>query len=835
MNTCYSILIYEREANKSTYENIMSYISKGTKVYYLTESCIEEFKDMSEQMQINRLEKLKRDYLLSMNYDISLSMQFGDYLRFEDGKISDNIRSELLQENFNLEQYDIEHLDQNLHIIVKAGAGTGKTKTMIDRSIFLRHKGYSSFRNMIMITFTNKAAIQMKNKLSERLEAYYEITHNYEYLKWLDELSDMRIQTIHSFAKEFIEKFGDIIEIDRNSKIKSLKYEKYKIVEELVDKYRVIYKDNYYKFRYIPQYKLIKAILYIENYIMVRGIDIIHEEEKLEWGIDDSNFNHLLSYLLLNLCKEVKEFKEKNRYIELNDLVITLKEFVDQGKIINKINTKYIMVDEFQDTDTTQVQFLIWFITNSNCKSFVVGDLKQSIYRFRGADYTAFSQYEEELVKQNGLKFMVKKTLRKNYRSDSRIIDKLNKFFQQILNSKENEEEIKHFTFNDDDKLEGMLKNNTNERVIKYFSQDENSIKDDDMEYIINLVKKNDVRNSKLTDREKIEDIAVLVRINRDLEYIVNKLEINGIQCKKEVSGSFYRSIAVREFYIMLKALLYPKVCMNQYAFINSSYGFGIDNNEVLDKFDVNSNYLHKIIETRDEYTKLEEYRNKIKIKPFMQVLNELVEYFEPHINFGIKKLRDIPYINKEEAIRKIRTSSTNYEMNLMHLFTILDANFSNIESNILDVEEFLRIMIQTNNIEDEKMLSFHDGKYDLTCMTVHKAKGLEFDHIVLPKTSNKFLHKSNNVNVFLTNNNKGKIEIAYSVDFDEFEVKNSIYTKNINKENSEIIAEEIRLLYVALTRAKKSIHINKSKIISNTGCMRSWMELLERGKLRDE
>jgi|GEM_PF-1443035 len=842
MSSIYSVLIYEREINGKTYENIVGYIKKGIKVYYLTESYEEDFMRGLAETQIEILVQFINNYLLSLNYYICLSMQVGNNFIFEDGNIPEEIKKEIQQENFNFEQYDIEHLNKDSHIIVKAGAGTGKTKTMIDRSMFLRHKGYSSFRNMAMITFTNKSAMQMKAKLSERLEAYYNITHDYKYLDWIDELSDMRVQTIHSFSKGFIEQFGDIIKIDRKSKIKSLKYEKYKILEELINEYRFAYFENYKEYRYIPQYKLIKAILKIENHLISRGIDIIGNENKLILGtvisIDkekDNKFSHLLDYLLSNLCKRIKVFKEKNSFIELNDLVANLRQFVDIEGITNEVNIKYIMVDEFQDTDTIQVQFIIWLIKNFGCKSFIVGDIKQSIYRFRGADYTAFRQFEDELESQNINSTIEKRRLKKNYRSDKKIIESLNEFFSNIANIS-NTEETKYFTFNGDDRLEGVIENSFSNDIINYFSKDENSIKDEIVEYILRLVEKNNIHNDNLRHGENQEEIVVLVRSNKDLEDIVNRIEEKGIVCKKEISGGFYRSVAVREFYVMLKALLYPKVYINQYAFINSSYGFGIDNDMIFDNFDVDSNYMKKIIENNEEYNKLKQYKEKLMREPFMIVLREITKDFEPHINYGIKKLRErIDIKNEEEAIKKIRTNSTNYEMNIMHLFTILDRNFSNTEASILDVEEFLQRMIQTENTEDEKMLSFDNGKYDLTCMTVHKAKGLEFDHVVIPKTNNGFLHNNKDVNIFLNINNNGEIKVGYSVKLEDVFIKNDIYTDNINEENKEIIAEEIRLLYVAVTRAKKSIHLNKSKLVNNSGKIHNWMELLERGNLKHE
>lgn len=832
-DSCYSVLIFQREVNKYTYKLIKKYISNGIKVYFLTESYEEELYNYLQEIQKKEIKYFIDLYLLSMNYYISLSGQFKDYFIVEDGKISENLREEFKWETFNIEQYDIEHLNEDKHIIVKAGAGTGKTKTMIDRTMYLRHKKLATFKEMVMITFTNKAANQMKQKLYERLEAYYDVTKNIKYLGWIDELASMRIQTIHSFAKNFIEHFGDKIEIDRKSKIKSIQYEKYKILENLIDKYRFKFRDKYQKFRYIPQYKLIKAILKIEQYLLSKGLDIISIKEKINYGVDDEEFNHILEFLLLNLCEKVKKYKDENNIIELNDLVTSLRKFISITNIQNEINIKYMMVDEFQDTDTIQVDFIIWLIENVSCKTFIVGDTKQSIYRFRGAEYTAFAQLEDKLKAIGEGKNISKKSLKKNYRSNGAIIEKLNNFFYNLSNLKTLREETKYFTFTDDDKLETVIPSSTTKAFISFFHTD---LRDERIDYIINEIKENKKRNDEREKGEANEVIAVLVRSNKDLEEIVRKLEAKGIICKKEVSGGFYRSIAVREFYIMLKALLFPKVYINQYAFISSSYGMGIDNNTILEQYSSSDNYLKKIIENREEYIKLQGFTDKIKHEPFMKVFYELISEFKPHVNYGIKILKNRDFEEKEdEVIKKIKTAVKNYEMNLMHLCTILDKKFTSVDSGIIDIIKFLERMIQTDDIENEKMLDFNneENKYDVICMTVHKSKGLEFDHIIIPKTNNSFLHNNNQVKIFL-NEDKKNYNIGYSVDLDDLHLQNDIYNTFISEENNEIIAEEIRLLYVALTRAKKTIHLNKNEIMNNSGIIHNWMDLLERGNLKD-
>lgn len=825
MKDIYSIFIYEKNFNKRSVYIIFNYIKKGIKVYYLTNSTELNYKDLISNEDHKIISSLKRNYMLSINFEVYLPINY-NYVEYEDGDIHNSIVDELKKSKFNFEQYKIEHLPLDNHVVVKAGAGTGKTKTMIDRSIFLRHKNYCSFKEMVMITFTNKSAIEMKSRLSNRLEEYYNITKNYKYLQWVDEISEMRIQTIHSFSKGFLEIFGDKIGIDRNSKIKSLIYERYKFIEDLINEYRFKSSENFKTFRYIPQYRLVKSIMKIENYIVTRGIDITTNFKDIDFGKDEFNFNDFLQFILLNLSNKVNKHKEENSVIEISDLVAKLREFVKLHKTLVDENIKYIMVDEFQDTDSVQVEFIIWLINNFKCKSFIVGDIKQSIYRFRGANYTAFKQFEEELKNVKIDNKIINCILSINYRSDYRLIDDLNNFFYNISNIYTERDEIKYFNFNENDKLKGSKKYNS-EKVLYKFNKNNDSIEDNIAVYIRNIA----------FNRNENEDIGVLVRTNKDLENIVERLELKGLVCKKEITGSFYRSIAIREFYIMLKALIYPKVALDQYALINSSYGFGIGNDVILNNFETTSNYLEKIILKHPIYLKLDYFRKRMISEPFLKVLKEIIEEFKPNINFAIKRLRErIGIISEEELLKRTKTIATNYQFNILHLFTILDRTFSGTDSNILNVLEFIGNRIQTDNTEDEKMLSFKDGKYDVQCMTIHKSKGLEFDHVVLPDTRKAFLNKgTDSIKLFAKIDEYKEIKIGYNIKLEELDIKNNIYDLEINEENREVIAEEIRLLYVALTRAKKAIHIYKNPLVSRGGEINNWMKLIERGQLFDE
>ncbi|MGD9678318.1 MAG: UvrD-helicase domain-containing protein [Vulcanibacillus sp.] len=831
----YSVLIYYRKCNKNAFNMIMDYVRQGVKVYFLTESLKDELENALELEEIKTLTKLISSSILSINYDVGISLQHNNLIIVEDGNISNELKEELkLDGNFNIEQYEIEHEKFDTNLVIKAGAGTGKTKTMIDRVLYLVLKGIAKFEDIVMITFTNKAANQMRDKLLSRLESYYQIVDNKyksKYLDLIDELAKMRIQTIHSFSKDIIEAFGIKLGISKDYKIRNLNYEKRKLLEDLINDYRFENGDLYDKYKYFPQYKLIDAIMEINNHLLNRGVDLNNNELILNWGVDEYHFYDFLGYLLNGLFQKIDEYKKTNSIIELYDLVNMLYKFINSNSDFTGLNINYLMIDEFQDTDVIQIEFVLWIMKQFNSIVFAVGDTKQGIYRFRGALETAFQQFKKELDDKLPGHNLKEYYLNKNYRSSQTIINELNYFFDRIVNINFDRNENKYFNFIKSDWLESTKKE-SKYPCIKFFSVENDQ--DNSINYICELVKKNNKRNYNLKENEKLEQIAVLVRTNKELEEVVEKLEKRNIVCNTEVSGSFYRSIAVREFYILIRALLFPKVMVDQYAFIQSSYGTGIDNNQILNNAKpTDQRYLNKILENNESYEKLNEYRQRIDNEPFHKIIKDIIDGYKPYINYGVKLAAERK--NEEDikiVIDKIKTKVINYKMNLSHLFYILDSRFSNIEMNVFDLEKFLRLMIQTNSSEDEKKIDAINNNYDITCMTVHKAKGLEFDHIVLPRTRHQFFNNKMDLHVFLNIKSISDVKVGYKFNMDELYISNDNYGENIYEEEREIIAEEIRLLYVALTRAKKYIHINKNEILSNTGTVKNWMELIERGGL---
>lgn len=137
---------------------------------------------------------------------------------------------------FNAEQYEIEHADASKNILIRAGAGTGKTYTMISRIGFLCRTQSCNVQDManriVMITFTNDAANQMKEKIKRYFNNFYLLTGNVDYLRFISLIDDMQISTIHAYAKHLIALLGMEMGYGIEVSVTSGEYRRKQIVAE---------------------------------------------------------------------------------------------------------------------------------------------------------------------------------------------------------------------------------------------------------------------------------------------------------------------------------------------------------------------------------------------------------------------------------------------------------------------------------------------------------------------------------------------------------------------------------------------------------------------------
>lgn len=805
MENYYSKIIYDNSKNIGIIKMILNDLRKGTKIYLFLNGdfhrYIEDIEEMDKKFLVFAVDKK----FLQVNDNLNLDKKYEIGIIACDKEIFDEeFYSQVCcikNSNFNNKQYEIIHDNIDVNTIVRAGAGTGKTTTMIERVLFIKHKYKElKLKDIILITFTNKACINMKKKLVEKIQNYYKLTKNSLYLNWLDEIMQMKILTIHKFAKELLKNNFEELEMPSNFNVTTLEYKRKKLYEEYIHKFRKNNYDVYKNFINIPQYEIISFINEFQEKFNNYSIDINNKLEQVI-GSDEYGFNKMLYYVLNNVNNELEIIKADNAAYEVKDLMIKLEKLNFQLETDMKF--RYVIVDEFQDSDDVQINFFKTLIKFLKCNFFVVGDEKQSIYRFRGAEYTAFNKLKENLEKYT-TNILKEYTMTRNYRTDSQLIKKINRTFIKA------NERVECFNYKESDYIYSSI--NINEYENLEFHDFSTSIS------ISNLLR--DILNSK----KKEESVVILVRSNNQLEKVKEICRYNKIPCDIETSGNFYRNEAVREFYILINVLIREDNKWN-YPFINSSYYNGnIDKSEILDRIshddDRMSIYLKGILENSN----INLYRERIKYESHIRLIEEIISQLRPEIIYYKKMCREFKEIKNGNQIAKMK--AIEYKINLMHCIFLIKQAFTDNDASLSKIEKYLRIQIETNSTENEKKIQEQNNNLMIKCMTVHKAKGLEFDRVIIPFTKHSFTVNNSEIDLIISRYFRSKIGYKFKLS-NSLEIKNDFYELLKEKEKEEKIGEEIRLLYVAMTRAKHKVYFHRDKIYDNSCKYNNWMNVV--------
>lgn len=206
LNPKYSIGVYYDELVEEDIEKVYSYLSRGIVVHLFLRGILKEELELNEY-DLNTF-KLPKDNNLLFVYEEETSLSSENIIIFVDNNILNKEAYKNITENreceFNKDQYEIITAPVDDNIIVTSGAGTGKTTTMINRLIYLRSvMSDFTFDQAALITFTNKASIEMKERLLEVLDKYFRVTNDIKYLDYMEEAAKGSISTIHKFAKKY--------------------------------------------------------------------------------------------------------------------------------------------------------------------------------------------------------------------------------------------------------------------------------------------------------------------------------------------------------------------------------------------------------------------------------------------------------------------------------------------------------------------------------------------------------------------------------------------------------------------------------------------------------
>ncbi|MBO8231329.1 AAA family ATPase [Prochlorococcus marinus str. MU1402] len=667
--------------------------------------------------------------------------------------------------NFLFKSLNNEQLQAVKHVygplLVVAGAGSGKTKALTHRIANLIENNSIDPYNILAVTFTNKAAKEMKARLEVLLAqelAFNQFGQPWTTLKEIDQnqlrtnvhqerLQDLWIGTFHSLFSRLLR-----YDIEKYTDPEGLKWTRQFSIYDETDSQtlvkEIISQDmNLDPKRYDP--KKIKRLISNAKNQCLNSNDLLAKA--------DNNFDKTVA----EAYKRYRISLSKNNSLDFDDLLLLPVFLLRQNDIVRDYwhkRFKHILVDEYQDTNRTQYE-LIKLITAGNTEPkkffswedrsiFVVGDADQSIYSFRAADFRILIGFQEDF--KNSLYDNTKSSLIKleeNYRSSSNILDAANSLIE-----------------NNSERIDKVLKA-TKEKgeLLKLLSCDDEI---SEAEAITNKIKLLNNNNQKPIWK----NFAILYRTRAQSRVLEESLVRWRIPYTIFGGLRFYDRREIKDAIAYLKVLVNSSDNVSLLRIINvPRRGIG---KTTIQKLNELSNRLNiPLWEVLNDKQSLEETigRSSKGINKFTKVMNDLLCYLE---NSGPAQLLQL-ILEKSGYLSDLLSSGTeeseDRRNNLQELINAATQYEEETESG--DVEGFLSTAALTTDNDTQK-----NNPNSVTLMTLHNSKGLEFQ------------------NVFITGLEQGLFPSHRSID------------------TPSLLEEERRLCYVGITRAKERVFLSHAR-----------------------
>ncbi|MFW5702818.1 MAG: ATP-dependent helicase [Candidatus Dojkabacteria bacterium] len=654
-------------------------------------------------------------------------------------------------------------------VMLVAGPGSGKTQVLARRIANIVEQTDTPAEAILALTFTEKAAYNMKKRLAAIMgpEGY-----------------KVNTTTFHSFANDVIQTYPEkflfaknLQQVDELSKLKLVQ----KAITECEPKRLTTLADPYYY-----QREIISQIANLKK-------EGINPEEYL--GIIEMHKDHFEANKSNNpkTGKLQKKWADYEKSIEKNEELLAIyrkyqNELLNEGlydyedmimfvantlssddDLKQELQEKYlfVLVDEYQDTNGAQNKILMQLTDYEQPNIFVVGDEDQSIYSFQGANLKNILEFKEVFPDAKVI------TTKYNYRSVQEILDLATGIIEK------NPERLGKF-FEDIDKqlVSAGAQKNAKIRVVHAADGYQ------EVEYIVSEI------NNLINSGEKAEEIAVLFHTHRDALDLIERLEKTDIPLQVKTKAEGVNSIAVKQMLAILNWLSDP---LDSTSLIEILH-FDIWNIPAIDLYKLlhlYGNSDEELIEIMmsENHLLISGIEDKKKLQEISQKLLELRKYAnnEKLSVFCIELINQLGILDKLQADGSIEKI---FQLRDLILF-IRSRESKNSEYSLTELREDIS-KLRENNLDFSRngVEEFVGG---VNLLTAHSAKGLEFKHVFLIRTTN---------GNWGNRRNRSLIKL---LDLKEPGIKD----KTIEKEAAE--NEERRLFFVALTRAKQSLTLSYS------------------------
>ena len=583
-------------------------------------------------------------------------------------------------------------------LLLLAGAGSGKTGVLMHRIAYLIEEKHVDPYNIMAITFTNKAAKEMKERIGKLIG---------------EEGNFVWVMTFHSSCVRFLRRFIDKIGFDNSFTIYDSDDQK-----TLMKK---IFKENDINTKVYKERAVLNIISSCKNELMSPAEFMKSAIDSYEKGI-------------ARLYEIYQSTLKKNNALDFDDLIYRSVElFENCPDVIDYYQNRfrYIMVDEYQDTNTAQFRF-IYLLAQKYKNICVVGDDDQSIYKFRGANIENILSFEDKF---EGVKVI---KLEQNYRSTGNILDAAN----------------------------AVIKNNRGRKDKSLWTEGETGA-NIELQQFANANAEADfiIKDIRAKANDNFKDFAVLYRTNAQSRLLEERCVALGVPYQLVGGVNFYQRKEIKDVLAYLKTIANGSDDIALLRIINvPKRGIGATTiSKVVDYANENGISLYDAMticenigigkssdKIKSFIAMIEEFRDKVAKKAnIAKMIEELLDetgYIQSLYDEG-----EIEGESRKENIEELVNKSVDYEDGELSLFL-------EEVSLVADIDRM-------------------DENADrITLMTLHGAKGLEFDTVYLAG------------------------------------MEEGLFPSAMSSNSREDLEEERRLAYVGITRAKKNLILTSAK-----------------------
>lgn len=508
---------------------------------------------------------------------------------------------------------------------------------------------------------------------------------------------------------------------------------------------------------------------------------------------------HAIADAVDNLTKDTNRFMLSNTQALLKELIADS----DTPFIFERIGArlKHVMIDEFQDTSTIQWQNFQVLLANCMAQelsqNLIVGDIKQSVYRWRQGDWGILNNIEKSFAHQK----IRLETLDYNYRSEKRIIDFNNAFWEQCVANT-----AKEVAQDDAEKAKIVQKayedvaqkthKTTENGFVKISLYPSKSMKEAVLEELIETIKELFSNGYGGKNQSKI---AILVRSKSNIQDIVNALLQsfgNEINIVSDEAFRLDASLSVNIIVSAMHLLTHPDDVLTRGKLVK------LYNQEVLKKPLTDTDLLVSINESNNIDTKNIDKKERRKLATEQQMA-KLNSQLPPEYVANRELLLGLPIVDLVDKLFML-FGLDQLEGQSSYICTLYDTLNDFLKDHTADIDDFINEW--ENSLSSKTIQS--DEIEGIRIMTIHKSKGLEFDNVIIPFCSWEMEKKGT---LWCETKNKpapyNKLPLL-PIDFSRDKLIGTVFEDDYKEEHFQNIVDNLNLLYVAFTRASKNLFV---------------------------